>query len=81
MRGGGARHMCGGYSAQWAYTVPCILCTVYYYLRPAEDSQIVCGGIRVHPKTANYGLVVEYMDRAQGPTMECFTPNLRVTLA
>ena len=38
-------------------------------------------GGRARPKTTNSGMVVEYMDRAQGPTQDFFTQNLRGTLA
>ena len=38
-------------------------------------------GVKMCAKTTNQGLVVEYMDRAQGPTQDFFTQNLSVTLA
>ena len=37
------------------------------------------GGVKPNTKTFNQGLVVEYMDRAQGPTVDFFSQNLRGT--
>ena len=59
--------------------------TLLLYLRPQLKIQkkkirnLSSCGVRVHPKTANYGLVVEYMDRAQGPKGDFFSQNLRGT--
>ena len=37
------------------------------------------GGVKINTKTFNQGLVVEYMGRAQGPTVDFFSQNLRGT--
>ena len=37
------------------------------------------GGVKPNTKTFNQGLVVEYMDRAQGPTVDFSSQNLRGT--
>ena len=39
------------------------------------------GGVRIHANPNPNPLVVEYMDRAHGPTQDFFSQNLRGTLA
>ena len=51
-----------------------------YYLRPLKHCQLVPWA-RERPRSLNWAVVVEYMDRAQGPTVDFFAQNLPVTLA
>ena len=46
-----------------------------YYLRAVELVSSPPAGVKSITKTANYCLVVEYMDRAQGPTMDFCAQN------
>ena len=50
-----------------------------YYLRAVEPCKL-CASARKSVESLNWVLVVEYMDRAQGPTVDFSTQNLLVTL-
>ena len=54
--------------------------TSYYYLRPLKhcQSRALAGS---HPHAPVWGVVVEYIDRARGPTLDFFTQTLPVTLS
>lgn len=53
---------------------------VYMYTTSGQlNISTLSGGVRIRAKTANCGLVVEYMDRAQGPTVDFCTQTSRVT--